>query len=263
MPETSNMSARAAATSAISEAGAVLMNLFRSPTGLETWFKEPGELLTAADLRSDRAIRDALTASWPAAIVSEEGERPDAETAWLVDPLCGMFPFSRGMDHWGVNIALRVGSQLTVGALSAPSVGETFVADASGVTRNGEPFTLASAKPTLGESTVLLEGSQGHSFVPNVTAFTWVAEACHVNTLGSCAYGLVQICLGRIGAGVFPSGDPEHNAAGAAVAQQLGLAVTDVDGNVVDWRSAVMPTLVIGRASVVDDLLNAMRRANG
>ena len=159
MPETSNMSARAAATSAISEAGAVLMNLFRSPTGLETWFKEPGELLTAADLRSDRAIRDALTASWPAAIVSEEGERPDAETAWLVDPLCGMFPFSRGMDHWGVNIALRVGSQLTVGALSAPSVGETFVADASGVTRNGEPFTLA-------ESTVLLEGSQGPASYP-------------------------------------------------------------------------------------------------
>ena len=231
MPE---VSARAAATNAISEVGAALMDLFRSPTGLETWFKEPGERLTAADLRSDQAIRDALTAGWPVPIVSEEGERPDAETVWLVDPLCGTFPFSRGMDHWDVNIALRVGSQLTVGALSAPSVGETFVADASGVTRNGEPFTLASATPTLGESTVLLEGSQGHSFVPNVVASPWLAEACHVNTLGSCAYGLVQICLGRIGVGVFPSGDPEYNAAGAAVAQQLGLAVTDIDGNAVD-----------------------------
>jgi myo-inositol-1(or 4)-monophosphatase len=156
MPQTSG---RAAATSAISEAGAALMDLFQSPTGLETWFKEPGELLTASDLRLDQAIRDALTAGWPVPIVPEEGERPDAEMVWLVDPLCGTFPFSRGMDHWGVNIALRVGSQLTVGALSAPSVGETFVADASGVTRNGEPFTLA-------ESTVLLEGSQGPASYP-------------------------------------------------------------------------------------------------
>lgn len=108
-----------------------------------------------------------------------------------------------------------------------------------------------------------LGGLAGPSFVPNVVESPWLAETCHVNTLGSCAYGLVQICLGRIGVGVFPCGDPEHNAAGAAVALQLGLAVTDIDGNAIDWRSAVMPTLVIGRPSVHDDLLNTIRRANG
>ena len=26
---------------------------------------------------------------------------------WLIDPLCGTVPYSLGMDHWGINIALR------------------------------------------------------------------------------------------------------------------------------------------------------------
>jgi fructose-1,6-bisphosphatase/inositol monophosphatase family enzyme len=75
--------------------------------------------------------------------------------------------------------------------------------------------------------------------------------------------GFVQICLGRIAIGVFPNGEPEYNVAGAAVAQRLGLAVTDVEGNAVDWRADVMPAFVIGRSSVHAELLNEIRRANG
>jgi fructose-1,6-bisphosphatase/inositol monophosphatase family enzyme len=95
--------------------------------------------------------------------------------------------------------------------------------------------------------------------VPNVIACQqWLAKACHVNTLGSCRSAWAAVAIG-----VFPNGEPEHNVAGAAVAQRLGLAVTDVEGNAVDWRADVMPALVIGRSSVHAELLNEIRRANG
>ena len=90
-----------------SEAGSrALLGRFRPPieTPLELNYKGPGDVVTDADIASDKAIADVLTRSGvPGNILSEESrtDKGDGQLTWLIDPLCGTLPFSTGLPHWG------------------------------------------------------------------------------------------------------------------------------------------------------------------
>ena len=120
----------AAAGAATLAADEVLMSRFRRPDNAEPLnarYKSPNSLVTDADLASDRAISEALKAAGVTGrILSEESETilaGDESLTWLVDPLCGTVPYSTGMDHWGVNVAVRQDGNLLAASLRLPSLG--------------------------------------------------------------------------------------------------------------------------------------------
>ncbi len=101
--------------------------------GLPVTAKQDGSALTAVDLEAERAIRRCLRAgAFPpgAAIVGEEEgeEEGSAPWRWIVDPIDGTLPFSRGLPGYGTLVALeeRAGGAILAGAVHLPALGETF-----------------------------------------------------------------------------------------------------------------------------------------
>ena len=70
---------------------------------------------------------------------------------------------------------------------------------------------------------------------------------------------MMQLCLGRVDAVVFYGIEPVHLAAGALVAAELGLRVTDASGTDIDWSGdAEFPIVVVGWPKVHAELLASM-----
>lgn len=263
--------ARAAESAAVASSE-VLMARFRpdSSDPLDTFFKAPNELVTDADLASDKAITEALKAAGaPGRVDSEESDTvlsDDNSLVWLIDPLCGTVPFSTGLGNWGVNIAVRHHGDLIAAELVMPSLDERLSAiEGQGVLRNGEPFTPTVPSTKLSESTVGLE--IGH---PNLWSemlgggLAWIPSVGNINEFSSAAYPIGQVCLGRMSAVVLYSRSPAqvssvHLDAGVMVAEELGVLVTDAKGARIDGSSSDAPSaVVIGWPEVHAELIAAM-----
>lgn len=273
--QTEYQAALNAAINAASVGAASLMTGFeigRSPggSGLMTWMKSPGALVTEADIAADNVISKALLGSGvAAALISEESSSGDSsqEMTWLVDPLCGTVPFRSGMPHWGLNIALRSGDQLAVGVIALPPSGRVLAATAGGgVTLDGEPFDGRDPGLPLNEATVGLEVDAGlwnrllFPAAGGVPQLRWPGAVSHTNTFASAAYPLALVCTGGMSGVVFYEIDSVHLAAGALIAQELGAVVSDERGEPLDWRSTEPhPVAVVAWPSVHAALIEAMR----
>jgi myo-inositol-1(or 4)-monophosphatase len=259
-----------AADNAAAVAREVLLERFRpnSAEALDSFYKSPNALVPDADLAADKAITEALKASnAPGRILSEESttqlSSDDDSLTWLVDPLCGTVPFSTGMDHWGVNIALRQGGELIAASLTLPSLGELLSATkGNGVIRNGEPFTASSPRQRLSESTIGLEVDGPEEWRARLTGdLDWIPSVSQINTFASAAYPIALVCLGRLTAGVFYGIEPMHFAAGAMIASELGIRVTDELGAPIDWsKDDELSVVVIGWPVIHEQLLAAMAK---
>ena len=92
------------AVEAAESASAALLARFRPPADapLELNYKDPGDVVTDADLAADRAIAQVLESRGaPGNLLSEESsiDKGDSRLTWLIDPLCGTLPFSSGLPH--------------------------------------------------------------------------------------------------------------------------------------------------------------------
>jgi myo-inositol-1(or 4)-monophosphatase len=259
-----------AARSAAEAAASSLMLNFGRRDSLNTWMKSPGALVTDADLAADRAIAASLARTGlGAAVLSEESSFGDAsgELTWLVDPLCGTVPYRSGMPHWGVNIALRKGSQLAASVVALPALGKTLSVTAGrGVTLNGELFAGKDPGLPLHEATVGLEVDGGAEWLrllgqgkTSDSQLRWPGSVSHTNTFASAAYPIAQVCLGGMSGVVFYQIDSMHFAAGALIAQELGAIVSDEHGTSLDWRSREsFPVAMVAWPSIHADLIRAM-----
>ena len=264
-----------AAVAAVGAASDVLMARFNMGVeNLSSWEKSPGALVTEADIESDQAIADALKESGcGGVIISEEsnvvlsggGTGCDRKIEWLVDPLCGTVPFSTGMNHWGVNVAMRSDGELVVGALATPTCGIVLTSEVgSGVKVNGEDLCVSEPDRDLGEVTVGLEidGQGVWRSLLRSGGLDWVTRVLQANSFASAAYPLMLVATGRMAAVVFYRIDPMHVAAGALATMQLGGRVTDGHGNPINWsRDDELPMVVAGWPRVHEQLIEAIARS--
>ena len=106
----------------------------------------PTDLVSEADLESERAIRELLGARRPRdGMVGEEGsdEPGSSGLRWVVDPLDGTVNFLFRIPQWCVSVAVRDVAGTIAGAVYDPNRDELFTA-----TRTG-PATLARAWGTI------------------------------------------------------------------------------------------------------------------
>ncbi len=119
-----------AATQSVSE---LILSGFRSPT-LKWERKSDGSVVTPFDLESERRIRTFLETEqahpWP--VLGEElgGDAGGARYHWIVDPIDGTLPFSRGLASFGTLLALEdtLTQRAIVGVVNLPALGETYSA---------------------------------------------------------------------------------------------------------------------------------------
>ena len=265
-----------AAVAAAGAASYVLMARFRDGVqNLSSWEKSPGALVTEADIESDQAIATALKNSGcGGTIISEEsnvnlgrgGIDSSRKIEWLVDPLCGTVPFSTGMNHWGVNIAMRADGELVIGALATPTAGTVLTSEVgSGVILNGENLCVAEPDRDLGEVVVGLEidGQDVWRSLLGSGGLDWVTRVLQTNSFASAAYPLMLVATGRMSAVVFYRIEPMHVAAGALAAILLGGRATDGKGDTIDWsRDDELPMVVVGWPRAHDQLIEAINESN-
>lgn len=123
--------------------------------------------VTEADLATERAIREILTAERPEdAIYGEEyGIEGDSRRQWIIDPIDGTANYMRGLPAWGNLICLAIDGVPVVSVVGMPALGRRWWA-ATGLgaftrTMNGEERRLrVSTVDRLDEASVSFQSIQ-------------------------------------------------------------------------------------------------------
>jgi myo-inositol-1(or 4)-monophosphatase len=198
--------------------------------------KNPSDLVTEADVTSQRAVKEVILGAFPDhGFLAEENESiPSREDnlRWVVDPLDGTTNYVHGIPHYAVSIALVQGSKPLVGVVFEPANGNCYQAAlGAGATLNGKQIRVTSATE-LGKAVVAT------SFPPKVdpksaevARFLEVLANCRATRRsGSTAINLAQIAVGQIDAYWSYSTKPWDVAAGALLVQEAGGVFTGPGG---------------------------------
>lgn len=224
--------------------------------------KSPKDLVTDADLASQKAIRDLLTDRYPdyAFVGEEEGENdppesvrngePDAPPCWVVDPLDGTVNYVHRLQSFAVSIGLYAAGKMRLGVIYDPTRDEMFTAiDGGGAFVNGKPMKTSDCND-LGDGLIACSFRAGvKSDSPEVTRFVRVLERCRsLRRLGSCALNMCYVADGRLDAYWATGVAAWDSAAGSVIAREAGATLTAYDGGEFDdW----IPRFVVAANTTV------------
>lgn len=151
----------ALAMEAAKRGGEVLLQFWHHIGSNKVWEKGRGDLVTQADLESEKAISDFLKKETPEwGIIAEEGtEITTGDTVWFVDPLDGTTNFVQRFPIFSVSIGLtrRLSGgdyDLQAGVVANPISGEVFWAVKGGGSYLGTERLRVSAKEDLADAVI-------------------------------------------------------------------------------------------------------------
>jgi myo-inositol-1(or 4)-monophosphatase len=116
---------------------------------IANWMKSPGEVVTEADLASDKLLQETLLGArpdygWLSEERADDPVRLGKSHVWVVDPIDGTRDFVNGRAGFAVSVALVVDGQPVLAALDAPARGEFYLAERGrGATLNGRPIRVS------------------------------------------------------------------------------------------------------------------------
>jgi myo-inositol-1(or 4)-monophosphatase len=216
---------------------------------LEDWRKrfqvrEKGraDLVTDADLGSQRAIREYLHGRFPDHdFLEEEGQaerrpEPNAPPTWIVDPLDGTTNYVHDCPWYAVSIGLWLEGEMVVGVIHDPRMKEVFsAASGQGAFLNGS--RMETSKTSTLEQAMLATG-----FPPDMRgqerALAWwrcfSVRAQSLRRTGSTALNLAYVAAGRIDGYWAYDNHAWDVAGGIVLVTEAGGVVTNTDGTPID-----------------------------
>lgn len=222
-------------TAAVSEAiidvaSRVILPRFRTLGADEIEQKQPGDLVTIADKEAEIELAAIFARHHPAAlIIGEESvfdnpiqlqALPDAEHAWVIDPVDGTNNYARGSADFGVMVAETRRGEAVRSWIWQPAHQCLFVAEkGAGVRRNDEPV------PAMGERPRPLRAAVPRSLRPDdVPGF--VLD----RTRGSCAIDYPKLLLGEEDVLAYRKLNEWDHLPGALMVSELGGRVATHEG---------------------------------
>jgi myo-inositol-1(or 4)-monophosphatase len=216
------------------DAGALLLGRFdggREPALASK--STPTDLVSEADLASERLIRDTLARVSPTdGILGEEGGGTEGTSGltWVVDPLDGTVNFLFGIPQWCVSVAVTDEHGSLVGAVYDPCRDELFAAARDGApSLNGAPI-VASERAELASAMV----ATGFAYDASVRAAQaevfagLVPRVRDIRRFGSAALDLAWTACGRYDAYFERTVKPWDIAAGTLICERAGLTVLEL-----------------------------------
>ncbi|MEV2272095.1 inositol monophosphatase family protein [Nonomuraea africana] len=225
------------AVTAAQAGAAVVRGMYGAP--LMRFEKSAGDFATAADLEAEKVILDVIRTARPDdAVTGEESGRAGADGAermWLVDPLCGTLNYAVRNMLVAVNVALRVGSDITAAASADPFTAEVFWTDGERayVRSDGVDEELM---PSPDSRLVDVNLDPPFPSEPGFRAVRLLAETEFVQRFRprvvSTTLAVAWVAAGRRAAYVTDGHlrDSVHFASGIALCQAAGCLVTGLDG---------------------------------
>lgn len=214
-----------------------LLRDFGEVEQLQVSQKGPGDFVSAADHRVEKALRTELTKARPdyGLLLEESGyvEGKDPHNMWVVDPLDGTTNFLHSIPHFAISIGLVRNGEPIAGVIYQPLTDEMFWAEkGSGAFVNDRRLRV-SARRKMDEA-VITTGIPHHGR-PEPKRFLGQLEkvmnaSAGVRRFGAATLDLAYVAAGRCD-GFWEIGlKPWDIAAGMILVREAGGYVSDFDG---------------------------------
>jgi myo-inositol-1(or 4)-monophosphatase len=239
-PSKSGKSPLEVARLCVGEGERIVMAAFGRPQDVRV--KGRGNLVTAADLASERAIHEILAAEYPDHAVLSEETAATAEGEgwmWVVDPLDGTHNYAHSVPFFCINIALCYREEPLLALTYDPVRGEEFRAQkGDGAFVNDERMQVSQRESVRAS---LLAVGLGYDDERAGRLLALLHELWpgmqSVRIMGSAALGLAYAACGRFDLFVHHVLYPWDVAAGILLVREAGGAISDRDGRPVSIRS--------------------------
>lgn len=273
------------AVKAALEAGSILKDKLGKVRSCE---KGPSDLVTEADVASQRRIEEILLAAFPDHyFLGEEsqGRTPtfgdaletrvprermlkesqcgsaapaDLPYTWIVDPLDGTTNFVHGVPFFCVSIGLARGNEILCGVIFNPNDGELFTAEkGDGARLNGAEIRTSSASDPRHALTSISFATQTFEHSPDYLVFKKCVPVCQaMRRTGSTALNLAYVASGRFDAMSCQCAHPWDVAAGVCILLEAGGVASHVNGAPFDL--AVQPLLATANRTLQDEFLKLL-----
>jgi len=205
--------------------------------------KRRADLLTIADLESQKAILSAIRTSFPGDdFKAEENEEQltGAEFLWIIDPLDGTTNYAHGYPVACVSIGVLRNGMPWLGGVYDPFRDELFLGQRGhGTTLNGKTTRVSTTD--IINTSLLITGfaydraERADYYLKRFKAFM---VTCHdVRRSGSAALDMAWVAAGRADGFWEYELNPWDVAAGTVLVEEAGGKVTDFNGKATnDWR---------------------------
>jgi len=222
------------------EAGGLLAQLFKRPH--EISYKQPSDLVTDADRRSEALIIERLRSRFPKhSVVAEEGggQETSSDYCWYVDPLDGTTNFAHGFPVFCATLGLTYRGEVVAGVAYDPTRDELFTAErGAGAYLNNQRIHV-SKNANLGECLVATgfpPFAQDHEL--NIQFYHRFTRLSHgVRRAGSAALDLSYVAAGRFDGFWEMKLHPWDKAAGSLMVTEAGGRVTNLSGGPFDLQA--------------------------
>lgn len=241
-----------------------------------------GDLVTAADLAAERAVRAVIERERPSDdVIGEElgtsiggetnPESGQSRLRWVIDPLDGTTNYVRGIPYWSTSVAVTDSAGIPIaGVIVAPALHRAYYAgrglgawreDLSTVVVDGEVGTLSSLTPLScssppANSALLLGTGLSYDSGRRTEQLRELTELLPLFTdirrLGAAALDLCAVADGSLDAFIESDLAEYDFAAGALIASEAGAMVLGPGGG------QPSPQLLIAVGPAVD--VEALRR---
>jgi myo-inositol-1(or 4)-monophosphatase len=200
--------------------------------------KAPADFVSAADLKAEQAIFEALSKARPGyGFLGEERgmiEGTDKTHRWIVDPLDGTTNFIHAIPHFAINIALEREGAVVAAVTFNPISNDLFWAEkGKGAFLNNEKRLRVAARSRLDDAVlgtgIPFLGKPGHA--PFLKELHQISQrVAGVRRFGAAALDLAWVAAGRFD-GFWERGlNPWDLAAGMLLVSEAGGKVTNLEG---------------------------------
>lgn len=228
--------------------------------------KRRADLLTIADLESQKAILDAIRREFPGDdYKAEENEErlTGADYLWIIDPLDGTTNYAHGYPVACTSVGVLKRGTPMLGGIYDPFRRELYLARKDrGAFLNGK--RLRTSTTPLIKDSLLITGfayDRAERADYYLARFKTFILKCHdIRRSGSAALDLAWIAAGRADGFWEYELNPWDVAAGLLLIQEAGGKVTDFNGESwTDWRLMGKRTLA-SNGLIHESMLNTLRR---
>lgn len=250
------------AKKAATEAGEIVAGFFGKLGDAKFKDGDSSNLLTKADLASEKLIKNLIKKNFPDHnIIAEEAGKTNqkSEYTWVIDPLDGTTSFSSKMPHFGIAIGLLKNNKPVLGVINWVLTRELYWAEAGkGAYLNGKKIK-GRKNNKLEEAVIGFEvGTRKYrdqKFKQYVEPLFFKVRYPYF--IGSSAVSFVLLAKGSLDA-VIEEAWPWDFVAGVVIVREAGGKVTDFAGNEPDWTKERL-SVIASNGLIHDQILKELK----
>jgi len=199
--------------------------------------KSRNDLVSAADLASEKAIIDEIRKTFPDhRVLSEEAgwsRSTGSGPTWIIDPLDGTTNFVHGIPQFAVSIGVAVDDRVEYGVILDPCRNDIFsAARGHGAWWNGQPCRASSRSTLAGALLATGFPFKAHRLLdPYLAIFRDVFLRCKaIRRPGAAALDLAYTACGLFDGFFEFQLSAWDIAAGSVLVEEAGGTITDMEG---------------------------------